>query len=184
MAFNHIPHNKQPDIPPELAGMVRDTRDFRKKYVPPEEAKQDRQDDNPPDQKQLDAQFIIDQASKPSEPEPKRDQETRDLYDAIQMAEMFEENRVKESYIIKEGWDLYLLINAIVVLYREHKRMRMALQGQTEASTESCPDECVSQPEEPKVPAPEPPCVKPTIQIDERPRLERRSDQGKRSFLL
>ena len=57
------------------------------------------------------------------EPEPKRQLVyNRELHDAMVMAEAFNENRIgKEGYVLKEGWDIYHIINSLVVLWRSLK---------------------------------------------------------------
>lgn len=41
----------------------------------------------------------------------------RELRDAMLIGQHFSENRVKDGYVLKEGWDLFDIIDALVVLY-------------------------------------------------------------------
>ena len=191
MVWKSIPHNKELIIPPELAGRIRDPNDFRKKYVPPERTHKDisemaekiREEVCPPNQKDLNTQLLVDQAPKPLEPKPPRSRETSDLYDAIQLAEMFEANMTKDGngYIIEEGWDLHLLIHSIVVFHRAYKRMRETLKSRTDTSTE-CMDGPVLP--APHVLTPAQPRVPSTIKIEEQSRLQCNVDCKKSGFLL
>jgi hypothetical protein len=50
-------------------------------------------------------------------------QEKRDIVDAYQLAESFSENKGKEQYSIKEGFDLFDIIHSLVVLWRRCKAL-------------------------------------------------------------
>ncbi|HUW49376.1 MAG TPA: hypothetical protein VMW36_11590, partial [Patescibacteria group bacterium] len=50
-----------------------------------------------------------------------RDTGSKDLYQALVMADMFEEGRINSGYLIEEGWDLRDLIHGLVVLARAYK---------------------------------------------------------------
>jgi len=65
----------------------------------------------------------------------------KNLHDAMAMAAEFDQNRSKkDGYIIKEGWDLHGLIQALVILWRSlrtevsHGRIEVVAKSQVENS--------------------------------------------------
>ena len=78
-------------------------------------------------QKNETARFFAEQLNQPDEPQPPQNQESHDLYDAIALAEMFEQSATDDGgYVIKEGWDLYDIIKSLITLFRAYKRKSCA----------------------------------------------------------
>ena len=73
-------------------------------------------------EKQIASKFFAEQLKTSDDSTKQPNQENKELYEAITIAEMFEQNETKDGdFIIKDGWDLYSIIKALVTLFRVYK---------------------------------------------------------------
>lgn len=149
-------------------------------------------------EEQRSAQFLADMAAKPpGEPEPPRDPVSRDLSEALMLAESFEEYQRGDDYLIPEGWDIRDTIHAVVTLARAYrgKLARKIAAGESTEGMKPAPrpvalnaqaDEPAQEPT-PALKLPPPPVERPRIIIQDSPRICARPpepEKQKRGFLL